>query len=221
MKKKTLYLGLNPKHYETDHQIVHFPVIEVAPRCFSNKEIQEVFSRVEKYTHIIFTSKSSVQIFFNYLKRAGKTLLDIEGADFVAIGRVTAKWLRGFGVEVHHIAEDETQEGMIDLLSTIELKESLVLLPQSSRARAKLAHYLVEKGVHHQIVHLYDTKTKEGLNYPPINQFDEIVFTSPSTVDAFFSTIPENEINDVHRYKVIGKITAEVLKEQLKIFVNA
>ncbi len=123
MKKKTLYLGLNPKHYETDNEIVHFPVIEIAPRCFSNKEIQEVFLHIEKYTDIIFTSKSSVQIFFDYIKRAGKAIDDLEGVDFIAIGKITAKWLRGFGVEVANVAEDETQEGIIALLSTIELKK--------------------------------------------------------------------------------------------------
>ncbi len=92
-------------------------------------------------------------------------------------------------------------------------------MPQSSKARVKLAHFLVEKGVHHQIVHLYDTKTKKDLKYPKIDQFEEVVFTSPSTVDAFFSTIPKDMIHDVYRYKVIGPITAEVLKERLNVLV--
>jgi hydroxymethylbilane synthase len=191
---RVLYTGLNPKHFGKD--VTHVPLIEIVPRPFNRFDIECAFADIPDYTHIIFTSKSGVEVFFSCLKEKGYSVKDLEGKEIVAIGKITAKYIEQYGVKVAKIADSETQEGIIHLLALEDLGKSYVFLPQSSRARCSLVQSLVHRGVRHQRCDLYDTKIKIPAVKPKLENFDEIIFTSPSTVDAF--------------QKVFGKLPKEI-----------
>lgn len=204
---KILYTGLNPKHF--GKEVTHFPLIEIVPRAFNRFDITCSFDDIPEYTHIIFTSKSGVEVFFSCLKEKGYTEKDLEGKEIVAVGKVTAKYLEAKGVKVSKVADTETQEGVIHLLALEDLGKSYVFLPQSSRARCALVQSLIHRGVRHQRCDLYDTRVKIPTVRPTLESFDEIIFTSPSTVDAFkkvFGNVPKGK-----KITAIGPVTRSKL----------
>lgn len=210
-KTKALYLGLNPKHY--GKKVVHLPIIEIIPRSFDDPAMMSAFADIPEYTHLIFTSKTTVEIFFRYLEKKGFCCDDLKGKEVIAVGKITAKHLQEKGIEVNKVAESETQEGIIHLLALEDMDQSYVFLPQSSKARCALSQILVLRGIRHQRCILYDTKPKIPSVKPNLERFDEIIFTSPSTIDAFrkiFGKIPMGK-----KITTIGPVTRSKLKNCL------
>lgn len=206
-KRKALYLGLNPKH--RGKEVFHFPIIEIIPRDFNLPEIVNVFADIPDYTHIIFTSKSGVKMFFSCLKKQGFTVDALKGKEIIAVGKITARHIEERGVKVDKIAEDETQEGITHLLALEDLGKSYILLPQSSRARCALTHSLMLRNVRHQRCFLYDTKPKSPAVKPDLENFNEIIFTSPSTVEAFMEIF--GKMPTLKKITAIGSITQSKL----------
>ncbi|MEM8727150.1 MAG: hydroxymethylbilane synthase [Chlamydiota bacterium] len=207
-KTKALYLGLNPKHY--GKEVIHLPIIEVIPRSFDDPAIVSALADIPNYTHLIFTSKTAVAIFDRYLEKKGFSPEDLKGKTVIAIGAITAKSLREKGIGVDRVAASETQEGIVHLLALDDMDRSYVFLPQSSKARPALAQTLMLRGIRHQRCILYDTKPKIPPFKHDLESFDEIIFTSPSTIDAFrkiFGEIPGHK-----KITAIGPVTRSRLK---------
>ncbi|NGX51637.1 MAG: Porphobilinogen deaminase [Chlamydiae bacterium] len=205
-KRKTLHVGLNPKG-----AVTHLPLIEIVARNFDRPEIASAFADIPLYTHIIFTSRSGVDLFFDCLNHHGYET--IEGKEIFVVGRATAERLKERGALPSRVASEESQEGVIHLLAMEDLDDAYILLPQSSRARPTLAHTLMVRRVRHQLCHLYDTRVKVPHVKPNLEDFDEIIFTSPSTVEAFieiFGSLPKGK-----RLTPIGPITDRKLKLSL------
>lgn len=211
--KGCLYVGIDPRHYKTHLPIYHMPLMEIVPRALASREIQETFRRVLKFTHIVFTSKSAVRIFFDYFKKSGHTLSELKNTYIIAIGQVPAFYLKEEGVIPSYVTSDEAQTGVVRVLSALDLEEVNILLPRSSSMRPQLAHFLVEHDIHHQICTLYDAHKKRPTVLPDLEMFEEVVFTTPTVIEAFFDlfeTIPE-ELN----FHPIGFYSREALRKVL------
>jgi uroporphyrinogen-III synthase len=173
-----LYLGLDPPD-----GVVHYPVIRIEPLEISHDQ----WKQFPHFTHILFTSKTTVKILSPRISH-GKKLL--------AVGTKTAAAISKAGYAVAGVARVETQEGMIELLRAQELEKSYVLYPRSSLARTLLQSFLCEQGIRHEMWDLYTTLFQKPLPVPDFNLIDEIIFTSPSTVRGFiaaFGTIPSGK----------------------------
>ena len=206
-KKRVLYLGTEKKE-----GTVHLPLIEIIPRDFEEFEIQTAMADFSEYTHVILTSKNGARIFCDCMEKYG---VNLEGKKVFAVGKITAQALEDRGVKVDGVAVEETQEGVIHLLAMEDLEEAYVLLPQSSRARPALSAALMLRRVRHQRIYIYDTKKKLPTVKPDLESFDEIIFTSPSTVDAFseiFNVVPKGI-----KLTPIGPITQKSLKNKLHV----
>lgn len=197
--KKVLYLGTDPHHFECDRKIVHLPLIQIIP-C---EEAKEAFQEMEKYTHLIFTSKNAVEIFFSFYKE--KLINKI----FVSVGKVTAKHLEAHGYTPQLVAREETQEGIIQLLKNENLSDAYLFLPRSSLSRPILVDFLRAAGVAFCAVTLYKTELLKPKVVPDLNEFEEIIFTSPSTVEAFFQLFQNIPMNV--KLTPIGPITSKAL----------
>lgn len=203
--KRVLYLGTHPASYLADGLLIHYPVIKLIPRPIPPHILEDM----PGYTHLIFTSKNAVAIFFQTVGKIG-----LSGKAIVAIGQSTASRLALEGCLPTHIAQEETQEGIITLLRPMDLKEAYILLPHSALARHTLENFFLERGIRHQMCDLYDTVAQKIEPVPDLNTIDEIVFTSPSTVRAFveiFSHIPHNK-----KLTCLGPITKEELMRSLR-----
>ena len=179
---RILYIGTDPSRYQHTGELTHYPVIKTVLRTSIDDCLLEDVSRC---THWLFTSPNAVRHWFSLS-------CPISLKNLFAVGPSTAAALRERGVEAK-IAPFATQEGLIQLLETVNLDEALIGWPRSSKARTVLGDYLARRGVPCLSIDLYEPVSQRLEPVPDLDLFDEIVFTSPSSVDAFleiFGRIP-------------------------------
>ncbi len=212
--KRTLYLGTDPTEFENRGgvlgHLIHYPVINIVPRSRQDPEIKRAFEEMDAYTHLIFTSKNAVNVFFSLLDRSVETLKD---KTVIAVGQVTAAHLCMQGLLPHFVAAQETQEGIVDLLQEMDLKGAYFFLPRSSLSRPVLVHFFAERGIPFQACDLYDTVSQDLGPRPDLQEIDEIIFTSPSTVKGFmeiFGALPPGK-----KCLAIGPVTQKALQDVL------
>lgn len=179
-----LYLGLRPKA-----GMVHYPVI----RTVFCGHVEKALEKWADFTHVIFTSQTAVEYWPGPWDKK-----------IVAIGLSTASALREKGCSPV-IAPEATQEGVMQVI-----EEGYYLLPRSRRARSALTDFMKNKGIRFFVLDLYDTVFQKLEPVPDLSQFDEIIFSSPSTVEGFlriFGKLPQ----DV-QLTAIGPITKRALQ---------
>lgn len=211
--KTTLYLGTDPTQFESQGRasghLIHYPVIKIIPRSLDVPELRFAFDDIDEYTHFIFTSKNAVKVFFTHLISLQKSAAGLQGKQVIAIGEVTAAHLCAQGLIPTHLSPEETQEGVVKLLNTMDLGNAYIFMPRSSLSRPILANFFHERQVRYQACDLYDTIPQAITPIPDLDQIDEIVFTSPSTVKAFveiFGGLPKGK-----KCFAIGPVTAQAL----------
>ncbi len=215
--KTTLYLGTDPSEFEArgnaKGHLIHYPVIKIVPRALNHPEIKQAFDDVQDYTHLIFTSKNAVKIFMDNLKLLQCDVNGLAHRTVIAIGEVTAAHLSANRLPPQYTSVVETQEGVVQLLKTLNLDDAYIFLPRSSLSRPVLANYFQECQIRYQACDLYDTISQVVQPKPNLDQIDEIVFTSPSTVKAFieiFGVLPRGK-----KCLAIGPITEQALRGAL------
>jgi uroporphyrinogen-III synthase len=212
--KTTLYLGTDPTQFarqrgEEGH-LIHYPIIKIVPRALDRPDIIQAFSDMDKYTHVIFTSKNAVATFVGALASFKLPVTTLQKKTILAIGQVTGRSLFAAGLPPHHIALEETQEGMVSLLQTLDFSAGYVFMPCSSLSRPVLINFFKQHRIRYRACALYDTLPQMSHPKPDLTQVDEIIFTSPSTVQAFikiFGHVPKGK-----KCLAIGPITQQALK---------
>jgi uroporphyrinogen-III synthase len=216
--KTILYLGTDPTHFKQHHldaRVIHYPVIKIVPRSIDDLQIQQAYTNLAEYTHLIFTSKNAVKVFGMHLALMQNTWNVVQDKIVLAIGTVTAAYLTDEGVAPQFVAQEETQEGLIHGLEGMNLsKEAYFFLPRSALSRPVLVNFFQERAIRYHACDLYDTVIQVPHPKPDLKAIDEIVFTSPSTVNAFlqiFGTLPKDK-----KLFAIGPITKKTLHYILK-----
>src|SRR5687767_14872937 len=133
--RRVLYLGTDPSKYSYQHKLIHLPLIQTRSIPLS----QEILDEFPQFTHVILTSPNAVRILVQQIPFQYPSIL--------AIGRGTAATLLEQGLTPQRIANPESQEGMIQLLEEMPLKEAYLFYPRSTLARPLLASYLQERGL--------------------------------------------------------------------------
>lgn len=195
MPSKVLYLGTDPSRFP--REVVHVPLIQTNRLPLSEKTLAE-FSA---FTHILLTSPNAASILMDQFS--------LQEKEIFAIGKGTEEVLKSRGILCGAVAFPETQEGMIQLLKKEPLEHSYLFYPRSSLARPLLKDYLQEAHLKHHICDLYETVFLNPDPLPDLAEFDEIVFTSPSTVKAFlalYKTFPKSM-----KLTALGSVTATCL----------
>src|SRR3569832_921488 len=195
MPSKILYLGTDPSRYP--HPVVHLPLIKTVPLPLPEQILAEYCA----FTHVLLTSPNGATILGGQFP--------LEGKQIFAFGQGTEEVLKRSGHQCAAVAVPETQEGMIKLLQNRSLENSYLFYPRSCSARPLLAHYLRDSGLKHQVCDLYQTVSLNPDPLPDLTQFEEIVFTSPSTVRAFFQLYPR--LPQGIKLTAIGPITLQCL----------
>jgi uroporphyrinogen-III synthase len=214
--KRILYLGLDPPPESQDVKYIHFPIIEIVPTQINTREIQQTFQQLPSYTHFLFTSQSAVRIFFDFLPHFKRSIGEIRNKTIYATGRKTASFLKESSIEKVEIPDEETAEGIVQMLSTKSFVNSWIFWPHSSLSRPILSNYFNERNIRYTECVLYHTKTAQiDLPFPGLENIDEIFFTSPSTVDAYmelFGKLPSDKT-----LTAIGPITSRKLSSVQKL----
>jgi uroporphyrinogen-III synthase len=106
-------------------------------------------------------------------------------------------------------AENETAEGVVELLEKHDFSGAYFLWPHSLLSRPLLSDYLASRKIPCDACVFYETHTRRPASLPDLSLYDEIVFTSPSTVDAFvalYGALPTDKL-----LTPIGPVTAKRL----------
>ena len=193
--KKILYLGLRPPADTPHERYIHFPVIAIEPVEWSGD--------LCAYTHLIFTSPTAVSLLLEKTPAQGKKT--------IAVGHATAAELRRFGHEPM-IAEEETAEGVVELLSLLNLKGAHLFWPHSGQARRVISDYCKIHSIQLTESILYQVIPVCPRPLPIMEEFDEVLFTSPSTVDAFLRIFPKLP---GEKCRAIGPVTLRCLHQFL------
>lgn len=196
MHGKTLYLGLSPP--KTLKNFVHYPVIEIIPLSFDHPSFQKLAANWHTYTHILFTSQQTVKILAKFCRKNQLSFNEKQG---IALGQATAEKMRQKNIPVETIASKEQAEGVIELLKTLDLSQAKILFPHSSLARPVITNYLKKSLLSHDAFAIYNTISKQPSPPPMLEQFEKIIFTSPSTVKNFFAiynTLPPQYYSRVY-----------------------
>lgn len=212
--KRILYLGLDPAYYSHDGELIHCPIIQIIPRGLSDPDISFSLSSFDRYTHLIFSSKTSIPILLDYLPKKGFSLEQWVDKTVLSVGRSTTLSLERYGIKNIFTAEQETAEGIVDLIKNLIPINAYMFWPHSSGARSLIKDYLSSVQISYKECNLYDTASRIPSPLPELSEFNEVVFTSPSTVDAFFD-IFGRAIPSHLQLTSIGPITASHLKEAL------
>lgn len=195
---KILYLGLDPARFKHQGALFHYPVIRTLPLPFD-------VSDCHLWTHIICTSRTTVEILFSNCHPR---------CHFIAVGQATVEKIKEYGTFTISVAEEERAEGIVALLSSLVLKDSYLFYPHSEGSRALIGEYLQKNKIAHRDTILYKTVADLTLPPPDLKQFDEIVFTSPSVVDAFLALYGELPIGK--KLTAIGPVTQNRLNNHDK-----
>ena len=132
--------------------------------------------------------------------------------ELIAIGKATLGALKKKGLSAH-VAPFPTQEGVMELVSKWK---GYFFLPHSKRARPNLVAFFKSHQIRCFAFELYDTLLQRIEPVPSLDEFDEIVFTSPSTVDGFlkiYGFLPKTK-----KLTAIGPITKQKMVEEDIVF---
>lgn len=213
MNKQILYLGLDPSYYDSDGIVTHWPIIKILPRPLSDSALHQALLAFATYTHVIITSKTTVKILNEYLTLLGFDSFRWLNKIVITVGKTTARHFASFQCKKMFVAENETAEGIIQILEHLPLEKAHLFWAHSSQARPVISKFLNRQEVQFTDCILYDPKPIDVQEKLSLEKFDEIVFTSPSTVDAFrsiFGSLPKDIL-----LKPIGPITAQYLQMQI------
>ena len=201
-------------------EVIEFPTIEIQPPE-SFADLDRAVRQIDTYHWIIFTSVNSVEPFLERLNLAGKTVIDLSGAQVAAIGAETANRLAAAGIAVAVIPSRYQAEGLLESLDPSGLAGKRVLIPRAAVARDVLPATLREWGATVDVVEAYRT-VAPAFDATTIRRrlqqgnIDMITFTSSSTVSNFVQLCGGDSLATLAGAAAvasIGPITAKTVEE--------
>lgn len=215
-----LITGLDAKPYAYLGSAVHIPFIEMKPLS-DLTELNSYLARLNRYDSLLFTSKNTVEHFFEALYKCNQDSRSLSHLKICSIGRTTSKELLKYGIKVDYQAIQEDSEGVIELFKANKIGGRL-LVPRSNLALDLIPNGLRAIGIEVDTVVAYQNVAPQNIKTIDLECIETIVFTSPSCVHNFlevYQSIPLDK-----KIVVRGKTTYEILKtlgypmEQVEIY---
>ena len=203
--KKRLYFGLECPQCD-DVIMIHYPLITTLPR--NDHEIQKGLMFAKGCSHIIVTSKMAVRYLFDCHPIFAPNVC------FISVGKATTEEVKKYG-NFHILTSlDECQEGVILLISSILSPSTSFFWPHSSLSRNDLKDFLKNCNAPFFECVFYETHKTLPNNHISFDDVDELFFSSPSTVEAFFEFF--KKLPEEKQVLTQGKVTERTLKKYTK-----
>ncbi len=192
--------------------VVSFPMIEIQALPL-NEADKLILKQIADFKQIVFTSKNGVQHFFEQL--ASKE--DLQNTRFACIGKTTALALEMQGFTAEIIGEKTSVEFMPIMQKEFAKADEKLLLVQGKLADDNLLNGL-QSVCPATRFDVYDTVpvknyAKETVERICQNDYELLLFTSPSAYKRFFEIMNENQLSAPFRIACIGNITAAAVRE--------
>jgi len=209
-RPRILFTGLDPSNFRTMGTILHWPAVKVIHDKKECGKLPKIIKQLRNsyFGYAIFTSKSSVRIFFEALKNLGDDSRVFHSAKVIACGQGTAMLLEENGIVANHIPAGMGSEAIIK--GTEAEKKAKILLIQSATATEALANALADKlgKVERLCLHCVQPHPELGRKLP---RHDVIYFTCPSGVRAYWEKYGQKAFEK--EVWCIGDVTAKQLDE--------
>ena len=213
-----------------DARPIPLPTIELVSK--GDKIVDEFLESIQQYDpdYSVFMSSKAVKLLFDTAKKNSKyekLQLAVANTIVIAVGPKTKTTLESEGIKVSYIPKRFSSVGVGEVLTRLNAVGKKVLVPRSGASTPFLRNLLEKIGLDVKEIHLYDVHSfgdvsqwKEFSELFSQNKIDGIVFTSASSVRAFFDILEKNFdektlLNNLQKTKIvsIGPFTAEELNK--------
>ncbi len=209
LRPRILFTGLDPANFLALGVIVHWPAIKVVRNKVDFEKLPALAKQLldGNLEYVIFTSRTTVRMFFEGLGDLGRDCRVLANAKVVACGAGTSSLLKENG-----IIADLTPEGMGSkaILSTVNDTSKNILLIQSGTATEALANKLASKlgRITRLCLHKVVPHHELGKQLP---EHDVIYFTCPSGVRAYWQKYGKGAFEK--EVWCIGDVTMDQINE--------
>lgn len=209
---------------------ITLPTIELVSK--GEKIVHEFLDIIQNYNpdYSVFMSSKAVKLLFDEAKKIAlyeKLQLAVANTIVIAVGPKTKTALETEGIRVAYMPNRYSSVGVGEVLSRLNAVGKKVIVPRSGASTPFLKNLLEKIGLEIKEIYLYDvcafndtTQWNEFRELFSKNNIDGIVFTSASSVQAFFEIMTKDYdqktlLNNLKKTKVvaIGPFTAEELKK--------
>ena len=183
--RRVLVTGTSAAPYRHLGELVHTPLIAITdPEDW--QPLDAAVDRIASYTLIVLTSRYAVTALVERLLARGADGRRLAHVRLAAIGRATAAALRDRGLAADTVAHSEHSDGLLAALRDAgPVAGERVLLPRSFLADDTLPAALRAAGAEVTAVTAYRNVRVENPVRTDLACLDAVLFTSPSTVQAF------------------------------------
>lgn len=191
--RRILFTGLSEERFFLKGTCFHLPLIEIKP-LKDYAEFDRHLKRIKNFDWIIFASRYGVEYFFKRLRAVGEDSRVLCGIKIAVIGGSTGACLSDHGILADLIPRKESSRGLIEAFQKLKLEGKKIFLPRSDISDKGLERKFEGLGARVTSSFAYTNVMPPDLPELDLKEFDEIMFTSPSTVRNFkkrYVNIPE------------------------------
>ncbi len=209
---------------------IPLPTIQLVSK--GDEIVNDFLESIQQYNpdFSVFMSSKAVKLLFDTAKKNSqyeKLQLAVTNTIVIAVGPKTKTALENEGINVSYMPKRYSSVGVGEVLTRLNAVGKKVIVPRSGASTPFLQNLLEKIGLNVKEIYLYDvqpfgdlTLWKEFIDLFSQNRIDGIVFTSASSVRAFFEILQKNFdsqtiSNYLQKTKVvsIGPFTAEELNK--------
>lgn len=207
--KRVLFTGLSKERYFTKGTYFHLPLIKIEPMR-SYEQFDNHLRNIKSFDWIIFASRYAVEYFFKRIRHIRLDSRELNNIKIAAIGSSTANRLLDSGIIADLVPKKESSAGLIGEFKKIDIRGKKIFLPRSDISDKGLSKALQKLGAKPTSCFAYRNVEPCDLPDLDLNNFSEIVFSSPSTVRNFkkrYKNVPKNV-----KIKSIGEVTLKEVR---------
>jgi len=210
---------------------IPLPTIELVSK--GEKVVEEFLNSIKDDNHdfSVFMSSKAVKLLFDTARKLSKfekLQLAVANTTVIAVGPKTKAALEKEGIRVTYMPQKKySSVGVGEVFTRLNAEGKKVIIPRSGASTPFLAQLLEKIGLQVKEIYLYDVcsfkDTSQWNEFRVLfsnKKIDGIVFTSASSVNAFFEIMLMDSdkkilLEDLQKTKVvaIGPFTADELKK--------
>lgn len=212
-RRRVIFTGLSAERFFLEGRYEHLPLIKIKP-LDDYGDFDKNLKNISNFDWIVFTSRYGVEYFFKRLNIIGLDSRKLFHIKVAAIGASTQRRLLDFAIKADLVAKNESSIGLIEEFKKIDIVGKGIFLPRSDISDKGIEAALKKMGAEIASAVCYRNVMPENLSEINFNEFDEIMFTSPSTVRNFIKRYKKVPVNS--RISCIGEVTLRAYQESVK-----
>jgi uroporphyrinogen III methyltransferase/synthase len=212
-QQRILLTGTNRETHPDLTNSTHTPLIKIK-KIPGNTLLNLLQKEIARFDRIIFTSRHGVKFFFEEVAKTGMNPCLIRMKKIVSVGETTSAELHKHGIYQLMQSPTESAIGIVDYFKQQQITGENILLPRSDKGLKYLSEALTLLGNIVTDLPVYTNEINSAAQKVELSEFQKIIFSSPSGVEAFKKLYGE------FPSKVLLVAKGETTKEKLKTILH-